>query len=186
MMLLAGLGNPGAQYTQTRHNVGWQFLDYIAHRYGALPFEMKSRFEAKITGANIVGVKATLLKPLTYMNNSGRSISKWMRFYDILPSQIIVIHDDLDIAFGEFKMHMGRGPKIHNGLTSIEKSLGSKDFMRIRIGIDTRMNKEDNEGAKVAGKQYVLENMTESELKRLETDVFPTIATLLEKQIVLL
>lgn len=151
MKLLVGLGNPGAKYEQTRHNVGFMFLDYLKQQQ-KLDKQVKT------------------LKPDTYMNRSGIAVAKELSFYKLLPADLMVIHDDLDLKLGEFKIQLGKGPKLHNGIESVEQSIGSKDFYRVRIGVDNRA--PDN---RVAGEAYVLQNFTDDELTKLQTQVFPLV-----------
>lgn len=160
MRLIVGLGNPGSKYTHTRHNVGWLFLDYLVTQHGLTPFQENSKFESEVADVEINGTKLTLLKPLTYMNESGRAVYKWTQYYHVAASEIVVVHDDLDIKMGEFKIQLGVGPKVHNGLVSIEKTLNTENFFRIRIGVDSRTQEER---AHITGSDYVLKAMTPGE-----------------------
>jgi len=132
--LIVGLGNPGAKYEQTRHNVGFWFIDSLARNKGA-----KLRHEAKFHGElgklDIDGEPVWLLKPSTFMNNSGQAVAALAQFYKIPPQHILVVHDELDIAPGALRLKEGGGHGGHNGLRDIAARMGSKEFVRLRIGI---------------------------------------------------
>ncbi|MFQ5564236.1 MAG: aminoacyl-tRNA hydrolase [Parvularculaceae bacterium] len=136
MLLLVGLGNPGEKYARQRHNVGFMAVDAIADRHGFSP--PRSKFLGEIRDGFLDGpngrVKALILKPLTYMNESGRSVSETARFYKIPPEDVIVFHDELDLAPGKLRVKTGGGNAGHNGLRSIDAHLGN-GFRRVRIGI---------------------------------------------------
>ena len=132
MNLLVGLGNPGSQYSGNRHNVGFMVVDEIYRRYyfGSHRF----KFEGELAEGEIGDEKALLLKPSTFMNESGRSVGAVARFYKIPPEKIVVLHDDIDLAPGKIRAKSGGGLAGHNGLKSIAQHLG-KEFRRVRIGI---------------------------------------------------
>ncbi len=132
MFLIVGLGNPGAEYANTRHNVGFMAADAVAESFRFGPF--KSKFDGLIAEGNINGEKVMLLKPQTFMNLSGNSVVKAALFYKILPENIIVIHDDLDLKVGQIKAKLGGGTGGHNGLKSIDAHI-TPNYNRIRIGI---------------------------------------------------
>jgi len=134
MKLIVGLGNPGDRYDQTRHNAGFWFVDDIARAYGGL-FRSESRFFGEACRVVIDGRDVWLLKPSTFMNRSGTAVSTLARFYKIPPSEMLVAHDELDIAPGRLKLKCGGGNAGHNGLRDIQSHLGSADFWRLRIGI---------------------------------------------------
>ena len=129
--LVAGLGNPGREYAFTRHNAGFWFLDALASKVGAA-FRSESKFQGQLGKAE---GNLRLLKPMTYMNLSGRCVSAAARFFTIAPAEILVVHDELDLLPGEAKMKFGGGVAGHNGLKDISAQLGTKDFWRLRIGI---------------------------------------------------
>lgn len=169
-----GLGNPGEKYVHNRHNVGFMFTDWLLDKVTASPtvfaFDKYSDADiAKVQQDSSSNLPAILAKPRTYMNRSGFTANKLLTSYDLQPTSLFVAHDDLDIKLGEFKIQQGKGPKIHNGLSSIESSLRFKDFWRIRIGIDNR----DPE-RRTPGEPYVLQNFT-SEEKKTVTEIFPII-----------
>ena len=132
MLLIAGLGNPGPQYARNRHNVGFMAADAIARRHSFSGFSKK--FRGEIAEGTLAGDKVLLLKPMTFMNLSGDSVGEAMRFYKLSPADIIVIHDELDLAPGKLKLKVGGGNGGHNGLKSIDAHCG-KDYKRLRIGI---------------------------------------------------
>lgn len=133
MWLIAGLGNPGKKYDRTRHNIGFQAIDAIAD--GQFITSFSSKFDGLWAGAALNGEKCGLLKPMTYMNNSGHAVAKAARFYKIPAERIIVMHDDLDLQPGRIKYKQGGGHGGHNGLKSIDAQLGSRAYHRIRLGI---------------------------------------------------
>lgn len=155
MKLIVGLGNPGKEYENTRHNIGFQLLDYIADKKG-LDFS-KEKFNGKYCEYNVNGEKVMLVKPMSYMNLSGSVVSRFASFYKIDVKDIIVIQDDLDMHFGRVKIVNNSSSGGHNGIKDIEKFLGSRDYVRLKIGIsndktkDTKdyvlgkFNKEDND-----------------------------------------
>lgn len=132
--LLAGLGNPGAKYIWTRHNAGFMVLDRLAHHAGATI--TKKTFSGLYGETTYRGERLHLLKPQTFMNLSGRSVSPALHFHKLTLDDLIVIHDDLDIPFGQIKLKKGGGHGGHNGLRSLLQELGSGEFTRIRVGID--------------------------------------------------
>ena len=132
--LIAGLGNPGPEYERTRHNAGYWWVDAIAERARA-DWKKESKFSGWTTRVSEGGKEFWLLKPATYMNESGRSVSAVMRFFKIEPGEMLVVHDELDLAPGVVKLKRGGGTGGHNGLSDIGDALDSKDFWRLRIGI---------------------------------------------------
>jgi PTH1 family peptidyl-tRNA hydrolase len=133
MLLVVGLGNPGREYASHRHTVGFMAVDELARREKADAF--REKFSAVYAKAEIGGTPAILLKPMTYMNESGRSVQPAMAFFKVAPKDIIVLHDELDLPFGEVRLKFAGGHAGHNGLRSIVASVGTGDFGRVRIGI---------------------------------------------------
>ena len=129
MWLIAGLGNPGSEYAATRHNIGFMAVDALA---GAANFSKK--FQGEIAEASIAGERVLLLKPMTFMNLSGKSVQAAAAFYKIPPQQLIVIHDELDLPIGKLRIKQGGGNNGHNGLRDIDRALGD-NYWRIRLGI---------------------------------------------------
>ena len=132
MFLVVGLGNPGAEYANTRHNVGFMAADEIHRRYNFSAF--RAKFDGLIAEGNIEGEKVYLLKPQTFMNLSGNSVVKAASFYKILPQNVVVIHDDMDLPIDKMKAKIGGGAGGHNGLKSIDSCI-TPNYNRIRLGI---------------------------------------------------
>lgn len=132
MRILVGLGNPGTKYSGHRHNIGFMAADEIHRRHGFSPWRKK--FSALIADGNLDGVKTVLLKPQTFMNLSGQSVGEAMRFYKLAPADVIVMHDELDLAPGKVRVKTGGGHGGHNGLKSTDAHIG-KDYVRVRLGI---------------------------------------------------
>lgn len=139
-MLLVGLGNPGTEYAQTRHNVGFMAVDELVRRYSFDSF--KNKFKGQITTGTIDTNKVMLLKPETYMNLSGESVLRACTFYKIKPEDVIVFHDDMDLAVGKVKVKRGGSAGGHNGLKSIDSHIG-QNYIRVRIGVGRPEHKED-------------------------------------------
>jgi PTH1 family peptidyl-tRNA hydrolase len=145
MKLIIGLGNPGSGYEKNRHNVGHLFVDF---------------FQEKLEG---VTLNVKIFKTECFMNDSGSWVAEKTNFFKIAPENLFVVHDDLDIKFGEYKIQRGVGPKIHYGINSIEENLGTKDFWRVRIGVDARQDE-----FRIPGEKYVLENFSPEEITTLQ------------------
>lgn len=140
MYLIAGLGNPGKDYENTRHNMGFKAIDALASEYG---IEIKkSKFKGLYGTGRIAGEKVILLKPQTYMNLSGSSIREFAMYFDIPRENLIVIYDDIDIPIRSIRIRKAGGPGTHNGMKSVVKELGIQDFPRIRIGIGNSTNED--------------------------------------------
>lgn len=133
MLLVVGLGNPGREYSAHRHNIGFMAIDDLARRESAEAF--RDKFAGEWARAEIAGQPAILLKPMTYMNESGRSVQPAMAFFKVSPAELVVLHDELDIPFGELRLKHGGGHAGHNGLRSIMAAVGSGDFGRVRLGV---------------------------------------------------
>jgi len=139
MRLLVGLGNPGSKYENTRHNIGFRFLDELAKSEG-LQFSAAPRFRAETATWMSPEGKIILIKPHTFMNNSGESISPLSRYYDIEPEEITVIYDDLDLPSGKIRFKKGGGHGGHNGLRSLNQHLENTNYTRIKVGIGRPSN----------------------------------------------
>ncbi len=131
-LLVAGLGNPGREYARTRHNVGWLVVDELARRHGG---SWKGKFNDQLAEVRIDGHKVALLKPETYMNESGRSVRAAMQFFKLEPDTVLVVHDDSDLGRGRLQARKGGGLAGHNGLRSIAQHLGTPGFLRLRVGV---------------------------------------------------
>ena len=153
MLLVVGLGNPGAKYANNRHNIGFMAVDEIVRRYSFSTF--RAKFQSEIAEGNIAGVKILAMKPTTYMNGSGRSVQAAAVFYKLAPEDIIVIHDEIDLAGGKVRVKRGGGHAGHNGLRSIHEHIGA-NYARVRLGVGHPGDK-----AKVAG--HVLRDFAKSE-----------------------
>jgi peptidyl-tRNA hydrolase, PTH1 family len=159
MLLLVGLGNPGKAYAGNRHNIGFMALDAIARACNATPFRKK--FQGETSEARIGPERAILLKPETYMNESGRSVAEAARFHKIELGEIVVLHDELDLAPGKLRVKLGGGHAGHNGLRSIAAHMGA-DFKRVRLGIG-------HPGDKNRVHDYVLSDFAKAERPWVET-----------------
>lgn len=159
MWLLAGLGNPGEKYARNRHNVGFMAVDAIADHFGFSAFRPK--FQGEMTEGKIGSHKVVILKPMTYMNESGQSIGKTASFYKIDASRIVIFHDELDLDPGKVRVKTGGGNAGHNGLKSAQAHLGTADFHRVRIGIGHPGQKD-----RVSG--YVLSDFSKADMNWVE------------------
>jgi PTH1 family peptidyl-tRNA hydrolase len=140
--LIVGLGNPGTGHAGTRHNAGYWFLKELARRY-PLDFRLESRFKGELAELRIGGRKLQLLRPNTFMNLSGASVAPFARYFDVAAEQILVVHDDLDLPPGVARIKNGGGHGGHNGLRGLFSDLGSRDFMRLRLGIGHPGNSDE-------------------------------------------
>ena len=131
-LLVAGLGNPGREYEQTRHNVGWLVADELARRHGG---SFRSKFSGRVAEVRLGDLRLALLKPETYMNESGRSVGAAARFYKVPPGQTLLVHDDVDLEEGRLQARLGGGLAGHNGLRSVAQNLGTPEFLRLRVGV---------------------------------------------------
>ena len=132
--LIAGLGNPGPGYKGTRHNAGFWFIDELSQHY-SLDFKLESRFQGEVANAQIKGLPIRVLRPVTFMNESGQSVASLMRYFAIEPGSLLVVHDDLDLEPGVARLKEGGGHGGHNGLRDLIRHLDSNDFVRLRLGI---------------------------------------------------
>ncbi|MBD3156475.1 aminoacyl-tRNA hydrolase [Candidatus Peregrinibacteria bacterium] len=167
MKLIIGLGNPGTTYQKTRHNIGFHVIDTLVKLHKTPPFSEKSKFNALISETHLNNENVTLVKPLTFMNLSGKSVMKMYNFYSLSPSDIWVVCDDLDLPFETLKIRPHGGPGTHNGLKSISESIGSNDYPRFKLGIESRSDRQKAQGAK----QFVLSRFTKDEEERLPSFV---------------
>jgi PTH1 family peptidyl-tRNA hydrolase len=167
MWLIVGLGNPGSEYEGHRHNVGFMAADAIAARNTFPPFRRK--FDADMAEGRIENEKVVILKPLTYMNNSGQSVQQAARFFKVTPNRVMVFHDELDLPPFKVKVKKGGGNGGHNGLKSIDAHLNTNDYWRVRLGIGHPGDKD-----RVTG--YVLGNFSKEEQKTLP-DFLDDVAT---------
>ena len=131
-LLVAGLGNPGPEHARDRHNVGWMVVDELARRHQG---SFKGKFRGRLADVRVGSAKLALLKPETYMNESGAAIQAAASFFKLPPEQVVVVHDDVDLETARLQTRLGGGLAGHNGLRSIAQRLGSQDFLRLRIGV---------------------------------------------------
>lgn len=131
-LLVAGLGNPGPEHARDRHNVGWMVVDELARRHSG---SFKGKFRGRLGDIRVSGAKLALLKPETYMNESGASIQAATAFYKLPAEQVLVVHDDVDLESGRLQARLGGGLAGHNGLRSIAQRLGTQEFLRLRVGV---------------------------------------------------
>ena len=160
--LLVGLGNPGREYAANRHNVGFMVADLLANRMGAR-FGRHKRAHAEVAEGRLFvgGPRAVLVKPLTYMNLSGAPVVALAQFYKVPVEQVVAVHDELDLPYGQLRVKRGGGEGGHNGLRSMSKSLGSKEYARVRFGIGRPPGRQDPA-------DYVLSDFSGAERKELE------------------
>ena len=176
MLLLVGLGNPGSDYINTRHNIGFKIIDSINAHFKLS--KQKPKFKGLLTTGNIESKKIYAIKPLTFMNNSGTAIKELIDYFKIDAKNVFVFHDDIDIDFGKIKVKFGGSSAGHNGIESIDKFIG-KDYSRVRIGIG-------KPNSKIATSDYVLKDFDEDEIKKLEKiteNITGSIAILLDKKL---
>jgi PTH1 family peptidyl-tRNA hydrolase len=131
-LLVVGLGNPGREYARNRHNVGWLVVDELVRRRDA---SWRAKFNGRLAELRLDGHRVAVLKPETYMNESGRSVTAAARFFKVEPDAILVVHDEGDFDLGRLQVRKGGGLAGHNGLRSIAQQLGTQDFLRLRIGV---------------------------------------------------
>ena len=142
IQLVAGLGNPGAKYEQTRHNAGFWFVDEVARQYNAR-FKSESKYKSEVARCSIAGNDCRLQKPMGFMNRSGLPVASLAGFYQIPRSSILIVHDDLDLPPGTVKLKKSGGHGGHNGLRDLIPHLGGNDFLRLRIGIGHPGHRDD-------------------------------------------
>ena len=165
MKLIIGLGNPGEKYKNNRHNTGFIILDELKSDWNFPDFEFSKKFDAEISEGSQGGGKIILAKPQTFMNNSGEAVRKIMSFYKLAQEDILVVHDDLDIDFGEFKISTDSGTAGHNGVQDIIEKLGNQTFKRFRIGIE---GTEKRKTRIIPGDEFVLQDFSSEELETIK------------------
>lgn len=141
--LVVGLGNPGPEYAGTRHNVGTRVAALLATRAGAGRFSVHKRTNADVAQGRLAGRAVTVAVPRTYMNVSGGPVAGLVKYFSVPPTELIVVHDELDLDFGVVRLKRGGGEGGHNGLRSISRSLGTKDYLRVRFGIGRPPGRQD-------------------------------------------
>jgi peptidyl-tRNA hydrolase, PTH1 family len=131
-LLVSGLGNPGREYADNRHNVGFLVADELARRHGG---SFRSKFSGELADIRLEGLRLALLKPQTFMNESGRSVGAAARFYKVEPEAIVAVHDEVDLEPGRLQVRLGGGLAGHNGLRSVAQHVGTPEFLRLRVGV---------------------------------------------------
>jgi peptidyl-tRNA hydrolase, PTH1 family len=170
MFVLACLGNPGKKYIKNRHNIGFMLGRYLADRYGIATGS--SSFSSVSGRGTVEGRDVFIIMPQSYMNNSGGPVRAALDYFKVAPERLVVVHDEIELPFGEFRLKLGGGHKGHNGLRSIMQEIGSPDFHRVRFGV----GRPDNPEIEVA--DHVLSNFTDEELARIG-DLFPTVTDMI-------
>ncbi|NTU69650.1 aminoacyl-tRNA hydrolase [bacterium] len=168
MKLIVGLGNPGKEYKETRHNVGFMVLDKLQDDLKLSEFSYSKKFDADVSKNK----KVVLLKPQTFMNSSGFSVAGFMNFYKIKPKDVLIIHDDVDFDLGKIKIGFNEGPAGHNGIKSIFKETGLKDYWRFRVGINSSENRKTED--------FVLNKFSKNEQVLLAESLFLAVKELKE------
>ena len=179
-LLVVGLGNPGREYAEDRHNVGWMVVDELARRHGG---SFRSKFSGQLAEVRLDERRIGLLKPETYMNDSGRSLAAAAQFFKVPVETIAVVHDDVDLDAGRLQARLGGGLGGHNGLRSIAKALGSQNFLRVRVGVGrpgrgdrrpiadyvlSRFDRDDDAAALVARAADAVESLATEGLERTQ------------------
>lgn len=178
--LVVGLGNPGDRYAGTRHNVGAMVLAELAHRAGAKLSAHKSRAAVAETRMSPGAPRLVLAQPMSYMNTSGGPVSSLLKYYDLELDDLVVVHDEIDLPYGAVKLKRGGGEGGHNGLRDITKALGTKDYVRVRVGVGRPPGRMDTA-------DYVLKRfsgMESKELPLLISDAADAVEMLTEKGLV--
>ena len=178
MKLVVGLGNPGEKYKHTRHNAGFLAVDFILHDGNQFMEARESKdFKSDVFTLGQDGNKIILLKPLTYMNDSGQALKVIVNFYKIdVAKDLLVIHDEVDLPFGSIRLTDSSSGAGHNGVQSIIDNLGTQDFNCIRIGVEARASRAD-----MPTDAFVLQNFTDEELKKLQAEILPKVKEEAEK-----
>ena len=163
LKVIAGLGNPGPKYSETRHNAGFWFVEEVARKYAAT-FRADKKFIGDVAKISVEGSEIWLLKPETFMNRSGQAVKSLLSFYRIKADQLLVAHDEIDLPPGTAKLKTGGGHGGHNGLRDIINQLGTRDFHRLRIGVG-------HPGSKDQVVDYVLHNASRDERLLIDRDI---------------
>lgn len=175
MYTVIGLGNPGEEYARTRHNVGFMLLDLLQKEENFSSWEKDKYMQASVASGELKGMPFRLVKPVTYMNNSGETLSVLVKD-GLSLEKLVVIYDDVDIAFGELQIAFGKGDAGHNGIKSLIHSVGTKEFIRIRIGVQPK--KEDGVSIIIKGAtrgDFVLKPFSMTESDTIGTFLYPQV-----------
>ncbi|MCK9578374.1 aminoacyl-tRNA hydrolase [bacterium] len=172
MFIIVGLGNPGKEYEYTRHNIGFRVVDFFAYQNGFSEFKLSKKYNALLSEGTIDGMDAILIKPQTFMNLSGKSVRSILDFYKLDPKKdLIVISDDADVTIGQIKIQRGKSSAGHKGVKSIIDETGTKDFLRLRIGIDSEDPAYKLPAEESGLEAVVLKNFTATEEEILDNTI---------------
>ena len=176
MLIIIGLGNPGEKYTGTRHNVGFEFLDKLKTEWNFPDFQLEKKFNAEISKGKVEKQDVLLIKPQTFMNLSGQAVLNILHFYKILPENILILHDDLDLPLGTFRLAEDSRSAGHNGVQNIIDQLDTQKFRRLRIGIDVKSDPSTDLSAEALAKaeSFVLQKFSAEEKEKIEK-LFPEV-----------
>jgi PTH1 family peptidyl-tRNA hydrolase len=177
MKLVVGLGNPGKDYERTRHNVGFMVVEASARRMAKSQWQMEKKFQSETVKSNN---ELLLVKPQTFMNSSGVAVAKIMKNYKLTASSIYVVHDDLDIKLGEYKIQFGKGPHKHNGVTSVEQQLKTKEFWHVRVGVAGKHYEQIKARGGSMAEEYVLKPFANEEKPVIEATIEAVVTELLK------
>lgn len=166
MKLIIGLGNPGKQFDNTRHNAGFLAIDKLQESWDFPAFEFNKKFNAELSKSELNNHELLLVKPQTFMNLSGETVQGLLDFYKLTPEDIIVLHDDLDISTGKYKIATDSSSAGHNGVQDIIDKIGTQKFLRIRIGI--RQEVSNAPVCRIDAKKFVLQKISSEELEKIE------------------
>lgn len=167
MKLIIGLGNPGKEYTGTRHNTGFVFIEILQTKWNFPDFEFQKKLNAELSRGKFQQEDTVLIKPQTFMNASGKIVKKILDFYKLTPKNLLVIHDDLDIAMGNYKLTDNSSSAGHNGVRNIIDQLGTQEFQRVRIGVG--QTKEEALVCRIDAHNFVLGKFSEEETGKLKS-----------------
>jgi PTH1 family peptidyl-tRNA hydrolase len=169
MLLIIGLGNPGKEYARTRHNAGFLLVDYLKEKYAFPDFEFNKKLNCETSKKAAANGEVMLIKPQTFMNESGRAIRAVLDFYKIKPENMVVLHDEIDLPLGTYKITNNSSSAGHNGVQDIIDHIGTQNFRRIRVGIAN-----EDLRAKIEPGDFVLQKFTDEELSEISA-LFPEI-----------
>jgi PTH1 family peptidyl-tRNA hydrolase len=177
MKIIVGLGNPGERYKNNRHNAGFLAVEYLL-KDGFMTAKSSHEFKSDIfSWISEDGEKIIFVKPQTYMNDSGQALKVICNFYKMnLATDLLVIHDEVDLPFGDIRTTSSSSSAGHNGVQSIIDNIGTQDFQRIRIGVETRVSRDE-----MPTDAFVLQNFSDEELAKLQTEIFPKVETEIKK-----
>jgi peptidyl-tRNA hydrolase, PTH1 family len=177
MKIIVGLGNPGEKYKNTRHNVGFLAVDFLLSFDGFMDAKPSHEFKSEMYTSGNGTDKIIFLKPQTYMNDSGQALKVICNFYKLdFAKELLVIHDEVDLPFGEIRTTASSSSAGHNGVQSIIDNIGTQDFNRVRIGVETRESREQ-----MPTDAFVLQNFSDEQIRKLREEIFPKVKEEIEK-----